>query len=336
MGTAARRGDAAVIRNLIRAEALRLVSRRFAQVMVVVLLAAFGVTLATVLASTHRPTEVEVATAERQAARTRATLHMEFDLCVQSKQADAPDLLRQRYRFNDCRDLSPDRVRVSDYLSGVFLFTDSIRGLMYFLSAFLALFGFLVGASFVGAELTSGGMTNLLLWRPQRLHVLGVKLGVLLAAVTVLAVAATLLYIGAFWSLAQVMGLPGDQSAQFWGELALVSLRGVVLAIVVSAIGFALATAGRHTSTAVGIAAAYFVVWELGARIVMEIIQIERDSWWMLSSYLAAWMNGRLVLTVGGSGPDTIHWWHSALVLAGLLAAVVGGAFAHFRSRDLA
>ena len=39
----------------------------------------------------------------------------------------------------------------------------------------------MIGASFVGAEWNSGGMMNLLLWRPQRLKVLSTKLAALLA-----------------------------------------------------------------------------------------------------------------------------------------------------------
>ena len=38
-------------------------------------------------------------------------------------------------------------------------------------AAILALVGFVIGASFVGAEWSTGGMMNLLLWRPKRLTV---------------------------------------------------------------------------------------------------------------------------------------------------------------------
>ena len=54
------------------------------------------------------------------------------------------------------------------------------------LAALLALVAFVIGASFVGAEWNSGGMMNLLLWRPQRLQVLGTKLAALLVGLTAL------------------------------------------------------------------------------------------------------------------------------------------------------
>jgi hypothetical protein len=178
-------------------------------------------------------------------------------------------------------------------------------------------------------------MTNLLLWRPQRLHVLGAKLSTLLAGLTGLAVLATLLYLGTFWVLAEVAGSPGDQTGQFWGDLLVVCLRGLALALVAAAIGFGMATAGRHTSTAVGLLAGYAVVWEIGARIVMEIVDTDHPGRWVLSSYLAAWMNGRLEQW-DGTGEYTILWWHAGLLLAVLLGLVVGGAFTQFRRRDLA
>jgi ABC-2 type transport system permease protein len=323
-----------MIFNLVRAELLRLVTRRFTQVMTVLLLAAFGVTLATTTSTTHRPSGTELVQAEDRAQAQRTSLRVLGDQCEQAKSPDAPFELRVRFQGINCRTFDPDEVRTEHYLSGVFSFTESIRDLVMFLSAFLALFGFLVGASFVGAELTSGGMTNLLLWRPQRLRVLSAKLGSLLLGVAGLAVAATLLYLGTFWTLAEAAGLPGDQTGQFWTDLAAICLRGIGLALVAASIGFAVATAGRHTSTAVGLMAGYAVVWEIGARIVMLMVGTDRAGQWMLSSYLAAWMNGRIDQLDGGA--YTLHWWQAGVLFAVLLGVVVGGAFAQFRRRDLA
>lgn len=325
-----------MIFNLVRAEFIRLVTRRFTQVMVMVLLAAFGVTLATTASTTRRPTDSEVASAQRQATLQQASVRFVRAECQRARLPDAPTEMRQRYQGIDCRSYDPDEVTTEDLLPGVFSFTGFARNLVMVLSAFLALFGFLVGASFVGAELTSGGMTNLLLWRPQRLRVLGAKLGTLLAGVTGLAVAATALYLGTFWVLAEVAGLPGNQSGAFWGDLLVVCLRGIGLALVAASTGFAIATAGRHTSAALGLAAGYAVVWEVGGRIVMLIVDADGPDRWMLSSYLAAWMDGRLDLTFGGSGQHTIHWWHAGLLFAVLLGAGLTATFAQFRRRDLA
>jgi len=325
-----------MIFNLVRAEMIRLVTRRFTQLMVVLLLGAFGVTLATVTGTTHRPTDAEVARAEQRAEAERVDMRVVYEQCRLAQRPEASSSERLRFRAVECADFDPSYLGAEDFLVGVFSFTGSMRNLLMFLSGFLALFGFLVGASFVGADLTSGGMTNLLLWRPERMRVLGAKLGTLLAGVAALAVAATLVYLGTFWAVAEVAGYPGDQTGAFWRELTLVSLRGIALALFAAAIAFAVATAGRHTSAAVGLLAGYAVVWEVGARIVMEIAGTDSASRWMLSSYLAAWMNGRLDEWDTTTGPYTVHWWQSGVLFGVLLAVVVGGVFAHFRRRDLA
>jgi ABC-2 type transport system permease protein len=321
--------------KLVRAELSRLVTRRFTQLMVVLLVGAFAVALLTTMGISHRPTASELAGAQAVANEERANTERLYEQCRLSKRPDAPAELRLRFQETGCGTFDPRNVGPEDFLPGVFSFTDDMPALVYFLSAFLTLFGFLVGASFVGAELTSGGMTNLLLWRPQRLPVLGAKLGTVLAGTAVLAVGATLVYLGSFWALAEVSGLPGQQTGQFWGDLAVVCLRGIGLALVATTIGFTVATVGRHTSAAVGLAAAYAVVWEVGARLVMEIGSTDHPGQWVLSSYIGAWMAGSLDL---GDFPEplVIQWWHAGILFAVLLAFAVATSFTLFRRRDLA
>ena len=64
-----------------------------------------------------------------------------------------------------------------------FDFREEFGAFISIFAGILALFGFVVGASFVGAEWNTGGMMNLLLWRPKRLPVLFTKLAALLSAV---------------------------------------------------------------------------------------------------------------------------------------------------------
>jgi ABC-2 type transport system permease protein len=146
----------------------------------------------------------------------------------------------------------------------------------------------------------------------------------------------TVLYVATFWTIASTSGLPGHVGAGEWGELALLALRGVVLALVATAAGFGLATLGRHTAAALGVVAGYAVIWEIGGRIVMEVIESPKPDIAMFSTYLGAWMAGRLGFSDRYNGWYEIFWWHSALVFAGVLALFVGGAFATFRRRDLA
>ena len=73
-------------------------------------------------------------------------------------------------------------------------------------AAVLALVAYIIGASFVGAEWSSGGMMNLLLRRPQRLRVLGTKLAALLVFFTALTVVFSAVWTGVFYLIAQARG----------------------------------------------------------------------------------------------------------------------------------
>ncbi|MFG1655523.1 ABC transporter permease subunit [Micromonospora chersina] len=334
--------------NLVRAELERLAARRFVQLMLLLLVVAFAVTVATTLAGSHRPTPVELSRAQAQAADEVRNLELAHDRCLRIKAGTlTPD--ENDYLPRDCAQIDPARMEklpaASDYLSGVFVFANEAEPLLYFLIAFLAMFGFLVGASYIGADLNSGGVVNLLLWRPRRFAVLGAKLGTLLGGLLGLSALASVAYLGVFWLIGEVSGLTGRMGGEFWLSLAAVWVRGLVLVLLAAALGFALATLGRHTSAALGTVAAYLVVWELGARLVFQILSVARPDRFMLSSYLAAWLSGEARFwdndacsgDIAGfcDGYYSLGWAPGLVVLLALTAALVVGAFTAFRRRDL-
>ncbi|MCX4386249.1 ABC transporter permease subunit [Micromonospora peucetia] len=332
--------------NLVRAELERLGARRFVQLMLVLLVLAFGVTAATTLAGSHRPTAQELFDAQRQAAAARLDLERTHQLCLDRQRG----VVQADYVPDDCSEVDPalmERAPVtSDFLSGVFVFAEEAESLLYFLIAFLALFGFLVGASYIGADLNSGGVVNLLLWRPRRMTVLGTKLGTLLGGTALVSVLASAAYLGTFWLIAQVAGRPGGLDGEFWGSLGAIWGRGLLLVLLLTTVGFAVATLGRHTSAALGALAGYLVVWELGARLVMEILDVVKPERLVLSSYAGALLNGRVGFwdyrSCTFSGGDScggevwaLTWQPSLLLLLGLTGALTAVAFVAFRRRDL-
>nr|BFE67450.1 hypothetical protein GCM10020092_007510 [Actinoplanes digitatis] len=131
------------------------------------------------------------------------------------------------------------------YLEETFNFRVEFGDMIITLAAMLAVMAFLVGATFVGAEWSSGGMMNLLLWRPQRLRVLGTKLGALLVALTALTVPISAAWTGLFVALATQRGTMYSMTSGAWQSFVLMELRGLVLVLVAGAIGFALASIGR-------------------------------------------------------------------------------------------
>jgi hypothetical protein len=333
--------------NLVRAELERLSARRFVQLMVVLLVLAFGVTAATTLAGSHRPSAAELDSARAKAVEARQGMEASYQQCV--ARAMSPGSTDDYYPA-DCSEMDPaqqDRLPIAaDYLPGVFSFAQQARPLLYFLIAFLVLFGFLVGASYIGADLNSGGVVNLLLWRPRRLTVLGAKLGTLLGTVLVLAVVASLFYLATFWVIGQTAGLAGRLDGDFWRSLGAVHGRGLVLVLLATASGFAIATLGRHTAAALGAVAAYAVVWELGARLVLEIVDARRPDQLMLSSHIGAWLSGEARFwdpqlcrdSSGGTSCEgfySLTWGPSLAVLLAITGGLTVLAFAVFRRRDL-
>ncbi|SCE77109.1 ABC-2 family transporter protein [Micromonospora coriariae] len=336
--------------NLVRAELERLSARRFVQLMVVLLVLAFGVTAATTLAGSHKPSAEELSSARNQAAEARRSMENEHQQCLARQNGALPSSDDGRYYPSDCSEIDPtlrDRLPIAaDFLPGVFSFAQQARPLLYFLIAFLVLFGFLVGASYIGADLNSGGVVNLLLWRPRRMTVLGAKLGSLLGGVLVVSLVASVVYLATFWVIGQSAGLAGRLSDEFWRSLGAVHGRGMVLVLLASALGFAIATLGRHTSAALGAVAAYAVVWELGARLVLEIVDARRPDQLMLSSYIGAWLSGEAQFydsqscngsRTGGfcDGFYSLTWGPSLVVLLVLTGGLTAAAFAVFRRRDL-
>lgn len=333
--------------NLWKAELQRLLSRRFVRILTILLVAVFGVTIFVTMASSRPPTADDWRNATSQAQSVNDIRQQVYRDCLSAHEPGAPAVEQAKFPgrcvYNE--------VQPEDFLYDTYVFHKSIKPLIAFLAAYLALFGFLVGSTFVGAELSSGGMTNLLLWRPQRLPVLGAKLGVLLGSVGLFSVLFSAIYIGTFYGIAQATGYVGTVDSALVSDAGLLLVRGLGLVLVVTASAFGVATLGRHTAASLGLATAYAVVWEGGARLVMEMLSVNKPDPWFLSTYIGAWMTGRLELfgrfqmcqtydAVGDkfdcSNQYAIYWWHAAAVFLVVLAAFVGGAFAVFRRRDLA
>ena len=120
----------------------------------------------------------------------------------------------------------------------------------------------------------------------------------------------------------------------------------MVLVLLATALGFAIATLGRHTSAALGAVAAYAVLWELGGRLVLQIVDAPRPDQLMLSSHIGAWLTGEArfwdgrLCNGGDMGPlcdgfYTLTWAPSLVVLLVLTGGLTAAAFAVFGRRDL-
>ncbi|MEH0982831.1 ABC transporter permease subunit [Micromonospora sp. CPCC 205556] len=209
----------------------------------------------------------------------------------------------------------------------------------------VALFAFLVGASSVGAEWSSGGMMNLLLWRPKRLTVLGTKLAAVLTTLLGVSVVLGALWTLAFWLIGTYRGTTAKVTAGVWQSAGLSGLRAVGLILAFGAVAFALASLGRHTAMALGVAVGLGVVSEIGLRIAIEIAGVRFGERYVLSTYAMAWFEKQKKLidyrscdfVQGQCNPKEmlVTWQDSAVVFGVGTAVVLAAAFWMMRRRDI-
>ena len=104
----------------------------------------------------------------------------------------------------------------------------------------LAIIGWALGASLVGAEFTSRSMTTMLTWETRRLRVIGAKLAIVLASTFVLALV-VIATVGAAMLPAMLLhGAPAHTGDPTFATYAGIVWRGSLLAMVAAGMGFAI------------------------------------------------------------------------------------------------
>ncbi|MFE2613976.1 ABC transporter permease subunit, partial [Micromonospora chalcea] len=279
--------------SLFVTELRRLGKRRLTRLMLVLLLVGLA-TVATAFSFSSQklsPTVVAAAEADSRAQYQRATEEWKRTIAECEAAQARGEQTEERYGPNCGKDYQPqpDMFDPKWNLPYQFDFRAEFPMFIAVFAASVALFGFIVGASFVGAEWNTGGMMNLLLWRPKRLAVLSTKLAALLTTVFGLTVVLGALWTAVFWLIASQRGTTLGMTAGAWRSIGLDGLRALGLTLVVAAVGFALASLGRHTAMALGAAVGIFAVSEIGIRIAVSILGIQFGDRYVLSTYAQSW-----------------------------------------------
>jgi ABC-2 type transport system permease protein len=336
--------------SLFKAEMRRLVKRRFVRYMTLLgLLVLAAVAVGTFLTN-EKVGPAQIAAAERAAEQDYQQAigyaQQERQACERAKTAGTTE----PRRFPDnCEDITPpprEAFQAEWHMPATFDFRKSFGGTITTFAAILALIAFVAGASFVGAEWNTGGMMNLLLWRPQRLKVLLTKLGALLTGLLAVTVVTAAGWTAAFWAIGTYRGTTERITPGVWQSFALTGLRGATLVLAAGVIGFALASLGRHTALALGGALGLMVVGQFGLGIVLSMAQVRFMEAWLLPTYMLAWMQKKITLEdwnacqyayTGECKPKTMDiTWHDSAVLfsVGVLLALVAAVWA-MRRRDI-
>ena len=325
--------------SLAKAETRRLFKRRFTAL----ILTGVALVLALVAAGTFLSNEKvgadQVAKAKAEAAQlyqtSLAESAREQERCLAEKGANCADIWTP----------TQDDFDYVWYMPPTFDLRTELPNMITVFTVVLAAAAFLIGASFVGSEWHSGGMMNLLLWRPQRLTVLGTKLAVFLGWITGLT-----LLLGAAWTaifqlIAVLRGSTEKMTSGVWQSFGLTGLRGLALIVVAGALGFALASIGRHTGMALG-ALIGIGALQIGVFVMAQLGGAAYPEAWLGPMWVYAWMYKEYEVqnmsscdfsATGGCQPETfmMTWQTAGIGMAVLTVLVVGAALWTMRRRDI-
>lgn len=324
--------------RLFAVEVRRLLARRLLRIITLLVFLALIFTLAKTSYDSHPPTAAQRASASAQAAAAatqQPPLAQQIKDCEQAKASGhGPP------KDFDCQQ-AIHAPRAADFLRDtIFHFAAQIPGRIVGFSVVLALLGFVVGASSVGAEWSAGTLAGLLMWEPRRLRVLVSKV---LAVVVVLGgVGALVLALDIYghYGIALARGDTSHVTQGLMLSTVYAGLRGVALGVAAGLIGFAVAGTLRHTSAALGLGFAYFVGAELALRILWK-----GSAPWLLTTNVGAWLSKGIrvpVPTNCAAGPANcqarelhISLTHGAVYLGVLFAGALLICAVTFRRRDV-
>ncbi|MCA2213625.1 ABC transporter permease subunit [Jidongwangia harbinensis] len=333
--------------SLYKAETRRLVKRRFTRWLVIgSLFALAAVAVGTAVTNSKvGPEQIAAAQAEAERYYQESVRYAEQDRLRCEAAKGTPEAGQYPADCGQMYTPSREDYGYQGYMTPTFDFREEFGNMVVTLAAILALAAFVIGASYVGAEWSTGGMMNLLLWRPKRLQVLTTKLLALLVSLAVLTVLTAVAWTGAFALIANLRGSLDSMTSGAWQSFALMELRALGLVLAAGAIGFGIASLGRHTALALGAVVGLLVVFQFGLVTVLSMAEVKFAEAWLLPIWVMAWMSKTVTIedfnscnySADGCRPDqlTLTWPMAGGAMVVAVVLVVGTALWTMRSRDI-
>jgi ABC-2 type transport system permease protein len=310
--------------RLIVAELRRIAARRMVRLTVV--LAFVGIALGGVAAFAWSGSLSEAEYQQRvaEAEARQVAQEAEIDACLRANGVSRDDEISDAIAEQCFR---RDLVEIGRGVDDPRFHRSRLEGVLKGVSGALAVLGWALGASLVGAEFASRSMTTLLTWETRRGRVFLAKSVAVVAAMSVLALVVLTLVALAMWPSLALHGAPLEPCDPTLASLAGTVARGVALTTLASGIGFAIATIGRNTAAALGVGFAYVIVLEniLGS-------SIERWRRWLVLGNVIVFVSGN---DEGGDIPGR-SVAAAGLFLSAVAVTLLAAAAGTFRTRDLA
>ena len=334
--------------SLYKAETRRLVKRRFTKLFVLGGLLILGAVAVGTFFTSEKVGPDQIAVAQQQAESNYRQSLAEAEKIKRDCEAaqGTPEAASFPPKCEGLYTPTQEDFRAEWFLPPTFDFRTKFPDMVSTLAAIMAVVGFIIGASFVGAEWSSGGMMNLLLWRPQRVRVLATKLIAFLAGLTALTVVVSVAWTGLFTLIAQARGSTASMTSGAWQSMALMELRALALVVAAGTLGFGLASIGRHTAMALGVVVAVVIVFQFGLGTVLNLAHAKFFEAYLIPVWLIAWMSKEYRIedtsscdfsVTTGCQPEalTLTWQMAGVGLAAIFLLVVGASLWTMRKRDV-
>lgn len=255
---------------LLRAEILRLVSRRLARVFAgIVILIVLIVTVRSFVVSdrdldaARRRAVAEAQRVERQQAGMYERVLAQCEDAKRRGEGPTTENCEELVGPREQYETPPGSIDPANFYQDPRLFArTALPGGARGVAGGLAVVAFLIGASFIGAEWNAGTMQALLFWEPRRPLVLAAKaLGLVVVTVAFTAAIQAFVY-GMTLLTASTRGSTEGVTAGLHMSVLLTILRGMLVVSITALLGYAVAGLSRITAAALGAAFAYFVIIE--------------------------------------------------------------------------
>ena len=331
--------------NLYRAELHRILRRRITLVFGI-LTAAGALLLAGIVWSASSQSMTE---AEREIARQEvAAEYPDYAACLEDEDylyevqgwPEYDAALREMPHEQACDEFVAPWEAWDELGYSTYTFRFESEGVWFLVgsSIVVGLLTMFLAASSIGAEWSSGGIANLLLWHPHRIKVWGAKLGAAVSVTAIMVLAAMVLEFLLLYPAAAVRGEIGTLDAAWWSDTLGMLARTLALVIGMSVFGASMAMLGRHTAIAGGVIVGYLIFGEMIVQYSTYAANVAFPERFSLYTWAGAWLNGEIELYdwSGRAAAETmtITSADSSLLLGGIVVLFTALATWAFVKRD--
>ena len=209
------------------------------------------------------------------------------------------------------------------------------------MATLLPIMGMVIGASFIGADIRSGMLEQLLTWEPRRMRLFAARLMSAAWGTGVIAIVIAVWEVAALYGLAATAGTTGGATTEVWVAIAANVLRSAAITGLFSVLGISITLLLNNS---VGAIVGFLSYWFVIENIVLSLF-LPKVSAYLPVGNASAFGTGQPiqrfegnVFTMATGEPVIVevHDYRMAGLLAlGYVAAACVGAAIVFRQRDI-